>query len=89
MAWDFVVIAYIGAFLGVLLLIEGLAQLLGLRVSAGEQAINRRLRMLAKGVDSEEVLRLLRRDQRRDRGPVRLLGGDQWGPGGRRSRWRR
>jgi len=65
MTWDFVVIAYVGAFLGVLLLIEGLAQLLGLRVSAAEQAVNRRLRMLAKGADSEEVYRLLRRDQRR------------------------
>jgi tight adherence protein B len=52
-------VVYGAIFLGVLIAIEGVAQLLG--GDATERAVNRRLRMLASGVDPEEVLALLRR----------------------------
>lgn len=52
---------YAGLFVGVLLLVEGLYQLLAARF--GHDAhINRRLRMLESGTDPEEVLRTLRRE---------------------------
>jgi tight adherence protein B len=65
MTWDIILMLYAGAFLGVLLLIEGAAQLLGLRVNKAEEAINRRLRLLVSGADSEEVLQLLRKDRKK------------------------
>ena len=52
---------YAGLFLGVLLLVEGLYYLLvGSRTS--EKAVNRRLKMLAAGGSSREVLEDLRRN---------------------------
>ncbi len=65
-------IIYAGVFLGVLLLIEGLYYLLvGSRT--GDKAVNRRLKMLADGGSSREVLEDLRRN------PVGVSqGGGQW-----------
>ena len=65
-------IIYAGVFLGVLLLIEGLYYLLvGSRT--GGKAVNRRLKMLADGGSSREVLEDLRRN------PVGVSqGGRQW-----------
>lgn len=50
---------YAALFIGVLLAFDGLLQFLAR--GHGEEAINRRLRMLASGVDPEEVLSTLRR----------------------------
>ena len=57
------VILYVAIFLGVLLAVEGLVQILGLKGDDGARTINRRLRMLGSGADPEDVLRLLRRKQ--------------------------
>ncbi len=54
---------YACLFAGVLLTVLGLARLLAMTGEPGEQAINRRLRMLASGADPKEVLRMLRRQQ--------------------------
>ena len=53
-------VLYTALFIGVLLAFDGLLQFL-FRGRSAEEAINRRLRMLASGADPEEVLRLLRR----------------------------
>lgn len=53
-------IVYLALFIGVLLMFDGVVQLF-VRRRGGEDAINRRLRMLASGADPEEVLKLLRR----------------------------
>ncbi|MGH6904316.1 MAG: hypothetical protein ACREIR_16410, partial [Geminicoccaceae bacterium] len=53
-------VLYTALFVGVLLAFDGLLQFFS-RGPSGEEAINRRLRMLASGADPEEVLRLLRR----------------------------
>jgi tight adherence protein B len=55
---------YGGLFVGVLILVEGLYHLLVDLRFAPRSAVNRRLRMLASGTDPEEVLRLLRRQNR-------------------------
>lgn len=69
-------VVYLALFIGILLLFDGAVQLL--RGREGEDAINRRLRMLASGADPEEVLKLLRR--RREPSALEqipLLGGWQ------------
>jgi tight adherence protein B len=53
-------VLYTALFVGVLLTFDGLLQFL-FRGRSAEEAINRRLRMLASGADPQEVLRLLRR----------------------------
>jgi tight adherence protein B len=53
-------VLYTALFVGVLLAFDGLLQFL-FRGRTAEEAINRRLRMLASGADPQEVLRLLRR----------------------------
>ena len=53
-------VLYTALFVGILLTFDGLLQFLS-RARNGEEAINRRLRMLASGADPQEVLRLLRR----------------------------
>jgi tight adherence protein B len=53
-------VLYTALFVGVLLAFDGLLQVL-FRGKSAEEAINRRLRMLASGADPQEVLRLLRR----------------------------
>ncbi|TMV70914.1 hypothetical protein FGG78_30175, partial [Thioclava sp. BHET1] len=50
---------YIGVFLGVLLLFEGLRQLASRRESRGE-ARSRRMKMIAQGASTEEILKLLK-----------------------------
>ncbi len=57
------IVLYLAIFLGVLLAVEGVVQMFGLKGDGGERAINRRLRMLGSGADPEDVLRLLRRKQ--------------------------
>ena len=67
---------YLALFVGVLLSFEGIMQLV-LRRREGEDAVNRRLRMLASGADPEEVLKLLRR-HRQPTGLERLPGVQAW-----------
>lgn len=69
-------VVYIALFVGVLLVLDGLTQLL-LKSRNGEDAVNRRLRMLASGTDPEEVLRLLRR-RRQSGGLDRIPGLAAW-----------
>ncbi len=52
---------YTLVFVGILLAVEGLSAAIGDLRRGPNRAINRRLRMLASGLDPEEVLRLLRR----------------------------
>lgn len=53
-------VVYVALFVGVLLMFDGLVELV-FRGRDRENAVNRRLRMLASGADPEEVLKLLRR----------------------------
>ena len=69
-------VLYTALFVGILLAFDGLLQLLS-RGQGGEEAINRRLRMLASGADPEEVLRLLRRRRAAD-GMERIPGLREW-----------
>ena len=53
---------YVLVFVGVLLAVDGIIQLVfGSGREAEEDAVNKRLRLLSSGMDPEEVLRLLRR----------------------------
>jgi tight adherence protein B len=58
-------VLYAALFIGVLLAFDGILQFFA-RGNGGEEAINRRLRMLASGADPEEVLNLLRRRRQAD-----------------------
>ena len=69
-------VLYTALFVGVLLAFDGLLQFFS-RGRSGEEAINRRLRMLASGADPEEVLRLLRRRRAPD-GMERFPGLREW-----------
>jgi tight adherence protein B len=69
-------VLYTALFVGVLLVFDGLLQFFS-RGGDGEEAINRRLRMLASGADPEEVLRLLRRRRAPD-GMGRIPGLREW-----------
>lgn len=68
-------VLYTALFIGVLLTFDGLLQFFSRERS--EEAINRRLRMLASGSDPEEVLRLLRR-RRASEGWERIPGLRAW-----------
>jgi tight adherence protein B len=69
-------VLYTALFVGILLVFEGLLQFFAWGRS-GEEAINRRLRMLASGTDPEEVLHLLRR-RRAPEGIARIPGLREW-----------
>ncbi len=69
-------VLYTALFVGVLLAFDGLLQFF-YRGRSGEEAVNRRLRMLASGTDPEEVLRLLRRRRPPD-GLERIPGLRAW-----------
>jgi tight adherence protein B len=69
-------VLYTALFVGVLLAFDGLLQFF-FRGRSGEEAVNRRLRMLASGTDPEEVLRLLRRRRPPD-GLERIPGLREW-----------
>lgn len=69
-------VLYTALFVGVLLAFDGLLQFF-YRGRSGEEAVNRRLRMLASGTDPEEVLRLLRRRRPPD-GLERIPGLREW-----------
>jgi tight adherence protein B len=69
-------VLYAALFIGVLLAFDGILQFFS-RGNGGEEAINRRLRMLASGADPEEVLNLLRRRRRAD-GMERIPGLREW-----------
>jgi tight adherence protein B len=66
-------LVYGGLFVGVLLLVEGLYHLLVALRFDPQKAVNRRLRMLASGIDPEEVLHLLRRRDRHHGGVLDRL----------------
>ena len=55
---DLQFVVYISAFVGVLLIIEGLRQLLS-RSANAEQAICRRLQRVQEGASTEEILKIL------------------------------
>jgi len=69
-------VLYTALFVGVLLSFDGILQFFS-RGQSGEEAINRRLRMLASGTDPHEVLRLLRR-RRPPSGMERIPGLREW-----------
>jgi tight adherence protein B len=69
-------VLYAALFIGVLLAFDGILQFVS-RGNGGEEAINRRLRMLASGADPEEVLSLLRRRRPAD-GLERIPGLREW-----------
>jgi tight adherence protein B len=69
-------VLYAALFIGVLLAFDGILEFLS-RGRGGEEAINRRLRMLASGADPEEVLNLLRRRRPSD-GLERIPGLREW-----------
>jgi tight adherence protein B len=74
MAW---MLANIMIFFGVLIIVLGGAQVLGVSGNEVEQAIKRRLQALSSGADPEAVLRLLRRRRESD-GFGRLPGLRHW-----------
>ncbi len=74
MAW---MLANIMIFFGVLIIVLGGAQVLGVSGNEVEQAIKRRLQALSSGADPEAVLRLLRR-RRESEGFGRLPGLRHW-----------
>lgn len=57
--FEFQLLAYAGSFLGAILIYEGLRQLLSKSESAGD-ARNRRMRLIAGGATTEDVLRLIK-----------------------------
>jgi tight adherence protein B len=69
-------VLYTALFVGVLLAFDGLLQFFS-RGQSGEEAVNRRLRMLTSGADPEEVLRLLRR-RRPPGGMEQIPGLREW-----------
>jgi tight adherence protein B len=69
-------VLYAALFIGVLLAFDGLIQFFS-RARHGEEAVNRRLRLLASGTDPEEVLRILRR-RRQPNGLDRIPGFTAW-----------
>jgi tight adherence protein B len=69
-------VLYTALFVGVLLVFDGLLEFFS-RGRSGEEAVNRRLRMLSSGADPEEVLRLLRRRRPPD-GMQRIAGLREW-----------
>jgi tight adherence protein B len=69
-------VLYAALFIGVLLAFDGVLQFFS-RGNGSEEAINRRLRMLASGADPEEVLNLLRRRRPAD-GLERIPGLREW-----------
>lgn len=60
--WQFV--TYIGAFLGVLLVFEGLRQILS-RSGNAQQAKSRRMQLIQKGASTEEILKILKPTEKR------------------------
>lgn len=56
--------AYIGAFLGALLVFEGLRQIVS-RSSNAQQAKSRRMQLIQKGASTEEILRILKPKEKR------------------------
>lgn len=70
-----ITVVYLALFIGVLLVFDGVVQLF-LKGREGEDAVNRRLRMLASGADPEDVLKLLRRHRQPSAlARIPLLGG--------------
>ncbi|NNE79405.1 MAG: hypothetical protein HKN18_03945, partial [Silicimonas sp.] len=61
---DLQFVAYIGAFLGVLLVLEGLRQLIS-RSGNAQQAKSRRMQLIQKGASTEEILKILKPTEKR------------------------
>jgi len=64
MYFDFTTILYGAVFIGTLLLVEGVYYLIRDMREGPQQALNRRMRMIAAGTDTRTTLRKLRRDTR-------------------------
>lgn len=61
---DIQFVVYLAAFLGVLLLLEGLRQLFS-RSSGAKEAKSRRMQLIAKGASTEEILKILKPAEKR------------------------
>ena len=61
---DLQFVIYLGAFLGALLVLEGLRQLLS-RSSGAKEAKSRRMQLIAKGATTEEILKILKPSEKR------------------------
>lgn len=61
---DLQFVVYVGVFVGVLLFIEGLRQLLS-RSATAEQAKSRRMQLIQKGASTEEILKILKPSEKR------------------------
>ena len=61
---DMQFVTYIGAFLGVLLVFEGLRQLIS-RSGNAQQAKSRRMQLIQKGASTEEILKILKPTEKR------------------------
>jgi tight adherence protein B len=61
---DLQFVIYLSAFLGVLLVFEGLRQILS-RSSRGQNAKSRRMQLIAKGASTEEILKILKPSEKR------------------------
>lgn len=61
---DIQFVTYIGAFLGVLLILEGLRQIIS-RSGGAQQAKSRRMQLIQKGASTEEILKILKPDEKR------------------------
>ncbi len=61
---DMQFVAYIGAFLGVLLVFEGIRQLIS-RTGNAQQAKSRRMQLIQKGASTEEILKILKPTEKR------------------------
>jgi len=57
-------LAYVGAFVGALLILEGLRQLISRR-GRKDEARSRRMRMIQKGATTEEILAILKPEEKR------------------------
>ena len=61
---DLQFVTYIGAFVGILLVFEGLRQLLS-RSAGAEQAKSRRMQLIQKGASTEEILKILKPSEKK------------------------
>ncbi|MXQ07523.1 hypothetical protein GQ651_06650 [Alphaproteobacteria bacterium GH1-50] len=61
---DLQFVIYLGAFLGALLVLEGLRQLLS-RSAGAKEAKSRRMQLIAKGATTEEILKILKPSEKR------------------------
>jgi len=61
---DLQFVTYLGAFLGALLILEGIRQLFS-RSGGAQQAKSRRMQLIQKGASTEEILKILKPDEKK------------------------